>query len=203
MIDLSNIAGFIPVGLSIAGMFGNIAGASQAASAARVAGERARVAAQFEAAQLEQMAGQGIAVSQLEAQEQYRQARLVQSRAMAVAAAGGGGVSDDTIMRLISRQAGEGAYRGAVALYKGEEQARVLRMKAAARLYGGDLEAESADARAGAYETSAAGHLLSSGASLFSRYGMGGPNATTPADATYQSPASYNEDAGIQSFNFS
>ncbi len=186
--DLSSLAGFIPVALSAAGVFTNMAGASQAASAARVSGERARVAAQFEAAQLEQMAGQGIAVSQAEAREQIRQAKLVQSRAIAVAAAGGGGVSDETIVRLIGRQAGEGAYRGAVALYKGEEQARLLRMKASAKLYEGDLEAESANARADAYKTSAIGNALSNGATLFSRYGMGGPKASENKETTYTQP---------------
>ncbi len=63
MADLSSIAGFIPVALSTLGMFTSMAGASQSASAARVAAERARVAAQFESDQLDQSAGQAIAVS--------------------------------------------------------------------------------------------------------------------------------------------
>lgn len=186
--DINGIAGFLPVALSALGMFTNLAGASQAASAARVAGQRAQVAAQFEAAQLEQMAGQSIAVSQAEAREQLRQAKLVQSRAIAVAAAGGGGVSDETIVKLIGRQAGEGAYRSAVALYKGEERARQLRLQASAKLYEGGIAIESANARADAYMTSAAGGLATSGATLFSRYGMGGPGATTPENETYKAP---------------
>lgn len=187
--DINGIAGFLPVAFSALGMMANLAGANQAASAARVSGERARVAAQFEAAQLEQMAGQSVAVSQAEAREQQRQARLIQSRAIAVAAAGGGGVSDETIVRLISRQAGEGAYRSAVALYKGEERARSLRLQASAKLYEGDLAAESAEDRASAYRTSAIGSALTNAGTLFSRYGMGGPGKTTNEDATYKAPS--------------
>jgi hypothetical protein len=73
----------------------SFAGNSQSAAAARVAGQRAQVAAQFEAAQLEQNAGQAIAVSQAQAKEQLRQTRLLQSRAIAVTAAGGGGVTPE------------------------------------------------------------------------------------------------------------
>lgn len=204
MTDLNGILGFLPVAASVAGMFMQQKGASEAASAARVSGERARVAAQFEAAQIEQMAGQSIAVSQQDAREQRRQAELVQSRAIAVAAAGGGGVSDETIVRLLSRQAGEGAYRSAVALYKGEERARQLRMQASAKLYEGDLAAESANTRADSYKTAAAGSLLNSGATLFSRYGMGGAGKTSNDNATYTAPVSYNNSAGTENFiNFS
>lgn len=164
-------------------MLTNFAGQSQSAAAARVTAERARVEAQFEADQLNQNAGQAIAASQVAAQEQLRQARLVQSRAIAVAAAGGGGVSDDTIMRLISRNAGEGAYRASVALYQGEEKARQLRMAATTRLYEGDLNAESQLAKADAYDTSAMGGLISGGGSLFAKYGMGGPGKTATANS--------------------
>lgn len=198
--DLSSIAGFIPVALSSLGMLTSMAGANQAASAARLAGARARVAAEFEAAQLEQAAGQAIAVSQVEAQEQRRQMQLVQSRAIAVAAAGGGGVSDETIVRLIGRQAGEGAYRSAVALYKGEESARRMRLQASAKLYEGALAEEAANDRADAYKVKATGDLLSGAATLFSRYGMGGAGATSNDSATYSKPGAVFDEGKMFSF---
>lgn len=196
---MGNLAGWLPVALQSVGALMNFAGNSNSAAAARVSAERAQVAAQFDTAQLEQNAGQAIAVSQAQAKEQLRQTRLLQSRAIAVTAAGGGGVSDDTIMRLISRNAGEGAYRAAAALYGGEEKARQLRMAASTKLYEAQLNADSQEAKADAYETSALGGLVSSAgsiyaknSSLFSRYGNGGPGAV-------KSSVNYNNDAGIAS----
>lgn len=181
--DFSSLVGIMPVAMQTIGMLTSFAGQSQSAAAARVSAQRALVAAQFEADQLNQNAGQAIAVSQQAAKEQLRQANLVRSRAIAVAAASGAGVSDDTIMRLISRNAGEGAYRAGVALYQGEEKARQLRMAASTRLLEGAYNAESLDAKANAYDTSAIGGLISGGGSLFAKYGMGGPKATSSAGA--------------------
>tara|TARA_R110000868_G_scaffold411755_1_gene708895 strand:- start:13809 stop:14408 length:600 start_codon:yes stop_codon:yes gene_type:complete len=172
-----DLAGFIPVAMSALGMFTGAAGSAKAATAARVAGEKQRVASQFEAAQLEQQAGQAVAVGIQAANEQRRQAMLVQSRALAISAASGGSASDSTIIKLLSRTAGEGAYRAGVALYQGEEKARQLRLSAASKLYEGDAAAESANQRADAYGTTAAGNLLSGGASLYAKYGMGRPSA--------------------------
>lgn len=196
---MADIAGWLPVAMQAIGALTSFVGNSQSAAAARVAAQRAQVAAQFEASQLEQNAGQAIAVSQAQAKEQLRQTRLLQSRAIAVTAAGGGGVSDDTIMRLLSRNAGEGAYRAQLALYNGEEKARQLRMAASTKLYEAQLNADSQDAKANAYETAAMGGLVSSAgsiyaknSSLFSKYGNGGPGAV-------QTSVNYNNDAGIAS----
>lgn len=183
---VEGLAGWLPVIAQVGGMFTNAMGSSQAAAAARTQAERARVAAQFEAAQLEQQAGQQMAVSIAAANEQRRQARLVQSRALALAAAGGGSASDSTIINLLARTAGEGAYRAGVALYQGEERARQLRLSASTKLYEGELAAESGQARAGAYETKGAVDLLSSGASLYAKYGMGGPKADTGTTPNYR-----------------
>jgi hypothetical protein len=60
-----------------------------------------------EAAQLDAMAGQDRASSQREAVEQRRQARLLQSRALAVGAATGGAM-DPTVVNTIADLEGEG-----------------------------------------------------------------------------------------------
>lgn len=114
--------------------------------------------------------------------EQTRQAKLLQSRALALAAASGAGASDPTIVNLIGDTGAEGAYRSAVALYQGEEQARQLRMKAEATSYEGDLALAGGEARRSAYNTSAVSSLLSGSGTLFGRYGMGGPKAAPVED---------------------
>lgn len=178
---------FLPAALSIFGSITQAAGARQAGQAARDNAERQRVAAQFTAAQLEQQAGQSIAASQRQAAEQTRQATLLKSRALALAAASGAGASDPTIVNLMSRISGEGAYRSAVALYQGEEQARQSRLKAAGAIYEGDAAVAGGIDRQNAYNTSATASLLSGAGSLFARYGMGGPGkdagSTSPVDS--------------------
>lgn len=172
--DFSAIAGFIPVAAQAIGAFSSAAGSVQSARAARQAGERARVAAQFEADQLDQQAGQSIAASQYDAIEQMRQTRLAQSRAIALAAAGGGGVTDVTVVNLLSRNAGEGAYRAALSLYKGEERARQLRLAALTKRYEGDLQFSAGGDRAAAYTLQGAGKLFGDAVSMYAKYGKAG-----------------------------
>jgi len=86
-----------------------------------------------EAAQLEVQAGTERAISQRSAMEERRQARLVASRGVAVAAASGGGVDDPTVVNLLADIEGEGEYRALTALYNGEEEARGLEGQAKAR----------------------------------------------------------------------
>ncbi len=150
-------------------------GASDSAEAARQNAENVKAAKNFEAAQLEQNAGQVEAQGQRAGIEQVRQAQLVQSRALAVAAAGGGGVSDTTIVRLLSKIEGEGVYRSRAAMYEGEDKARVMRMQAAARRFEGELGVQGGDALASAYLTKGMTGMASGVGSLFSKYGGGGP----------------------------
>ena len=152
-------------------------GQKDAGAAARRAGTRENVARQFEAEQLRQQATQVIAASQRQALGEMRQGDIVASRAIALAAASGGGVSDPTIVNLLARTKGEGAYRAGVALYEGEEQARKLRMKAASKLYEGAGAEEAGIYREAAHKTLAKASLFKGTAhlSLFSKYGGGGP----------------------------
>ncbi len=104
-------------------------------------------------------------------------------------------------MKLISRQAGEGAYRAAVALYGGEEKARQLRLAASTKRFEGELSAESSLAKADAYETSGMGSALTGGASLFAKFGMGGYKASGNNNGTYKNTNGDSAllDAGITS----
>jgi hypothetical protein len=116
-----------------------------------------------EAAQLDAQALTEQASSQREAVEQRRNARFAQSRALALAAAGGTSASDGDIEKIISDIAGEGEYRALSALYSGDEQADSLKAQAKARR----KEAKNVKT---AGLISAAGTLLEGGSSIAGRY---------------------------------
>lgn len=161
----------IGAAMSLAGTLFEASGADRAASGAQAAAARRKAALDFEAAQLRGQAGQSVAAGQHAAREKRRQAELVQSRAIAVAAASGGGVSDPTIVNMLGKIAGEGAYRANLSLYEGEERARVMRMNAAARDYEGALALEAGDMASEAYGIQKGASLLKGASSLFSKYG--------------------------------
>lgn len=124
-----------------------------------------------EATQLDALAGTDRASAQRTGSEQKRQARLLQSRALAVAAASGGGASDPTVINILSRLEGEGEYRSLVALYEGEEVARSKEAQASAR------RKEAKNVKRAGY-LSAAGKVLEGGATMFTRFGGGGPSVS-------------------------
>jgi hypothetical protein len=166
---------FIPAMLTGGGAGMEYGANRSAAGGSRVAAQRQAAALQFQAAQARQNAGQEIAAGQQDAAEQQRQIRLMNSRALALAAASGAGATDPTIVKIISNNAGEGAYRAAVSMYKGEERARAMRMEAAARDYDARMAVEDGERRAGAYDRAAVGSIFKGAASLAMRYGYDKP----------------------------
>lgn len=118
------------------------AGERQSASEI-IKARRAKEADDFAASQYLQNAGQAVAAAQRAALDEGRKARLVASRAVALAAASGAGASDVSVVNLVGRIKGEGAYNAQVHMYQGEEQARQMRMAAKAKQYQG-LTAEEA-----------------------------------------------------------
>jgi hypothetical protein len=161
MLDyLDSIIGASPTSVHGAGtamdVFGRVLGAF---GAAQDGGAR-RMAAEYRAAQLRVGAGQEMAASQREAISALEQSKRVASRVLAVAAASGGGASDPTVVRLVADISSEGAYRQALALYEGQDRARMLRTQADAASYEGKL-AEGAGNR------NAIGGAIGAGASMF------------------------------------
>lgn len=126
-------------------------------------GLQAQKAMQFQAAQLRINAGQQMASSQRQAFDVQRESDYIASRALAVAAASGGGASDPTVVNLMARNAAEMAYRKSVALYQGENAAREMNMAADAKEY------EGANLRRNATEV-AASQVLGAGTSLLRGY---------------------------------
>lgn len=103
------------------------------------AGNAAARSARIQAAQLRQNAGQQIAAATQAAQEEQRKSDLIASRAIALAAASGGGVADPTVIRILQGIQKEGAMAVGTQLYNGQEAARGLETQAKVATYEGNL----------------------------------------------------------------
>lgn len=119
MAELATIATIVSVGSSIASGLGQMQ-----------AGKAAKANANFQAAQLEQQAGQEVASAQRVAIEERRRAGIAMSNAQAASAASGGGASDPTVLKITGDIAKQGEYNALSALFEGEEKARGLRLGA-------------------------------------------------------------------------
>lgn len=160
-------------------------------------GIQARQAANFEAAQMRQNGNAAVAASQRSAYEIDRQTQFVTSRALAVAAGSGGGASDPTVVHLIARDAGEGAYQRSLALYAGTDRARLDNMSADAKTFEGKSTfGNSLQVGAAAYAGGAANLLKSQarGASLLQRFGGGGPQVGAFDDGGGQGSSGWGSD---------
>lgn len=180
-----------------AGLALQAGGAIQSQQAAKKAAAARRAAAEFEAQQLEQNAGQSISAAQRQAFETERTGKYTASRALALAAASGGGASDPTVMGTISQLASETAYRRSLDLYQGEERARQLRLGATAARVSGEIGAEGVlnqgraavvQAESGIVSDVARGYRPSStpvsdGASMYRRYGYSVTQTPSPDEA--------------------
>lgn len=161
-------------GGTVLNMLGQKEAGDDARARSEAAAANARVSAEFEARQADYLAGQSLAASQREAREQRKAAAILASKALANAAASGAGASDPSVVDILSNIYSEGAYRSALALYGGEEQARSYKVSAAARRAGGASQASAALAEgnsiARASNLSMFSTLLQGGSSLYSKY---------------------------------
>ena len=128
------------------------------------AGNEAKKAADTDAARLRSIAGMRRSESQRAAIEERRQARLKLSRARAVAASSGAGVSDPTVINLMGDIDAEGEYRFMSRLYEGEAEAQDLEYRAYVRKNEG--QARRTAGRIGAITS-----VLGSASSLNTKYG--------------------------------
>lgn len=165
--------------LGVAGSIFQFMGQMEMGRAARIRGQQAAAMAEFNAWEATRQAGIAISISQRQAAEERRQANLVASRALAVAAASGGGVSDPTMVRIIANARGEGAVRAATSLYEGAATARRLRTEAiTGRITSYEEAARGAATQQGLALTSM-GTIAKEGVSLYTKYGMNGPGGDT------------------------
>ena len=165
------------------GPFGSIMsaiGSMVSAGTARQVGSAQKTASYFTAQQQDDAANNVIGAGQRLAMNEDLKAKLLASRAMAVAGASGGDVGSPGVVKVISDIAGRGAYNAGIALYDAEDKARTLRMGATASRYEGDVAEAGGKSKAAAYLFGGAGNAANA-ASLFSKYGRGGPTKTDPS----------------------
>lgn len=132
-------------------------------------GSSAKGSAASEALQLEQQAGQDRASAQRAAYNERRNARYMQSRLQALAAASGAGATDPTVVNLSNQIDAEGEYAALTAMYEGEDTARSREFAATVARKQGSSAATAGYLKAG-------GTLLSGASSWYDKYGAGGPN---------------------------
>lgn len=130
------------------------------AAGAAQGGKAQKLAANFQAAQLEAAGKVDNAVAQRKAEEDRRQTRLVQSRARAVGAASGGGIDFD----LAGDIEAEGEYSALTSLWEGVEASKGRKAQAAAARFEGLQARKSGLLKAGKT-------ILSGASSMFGKYG--------------------------------
>jgi hypothetical protein len=145
-------------------------GALARGDAAALIGQRRKAAAEFEADQLDIEAAQSRSAGMHLAQEEARKTLLINSAALARAAASGAGASDPTVIHLLTQNAGVGAHRAAMAMYQGEAQARVDRARAIASRFEGETAELDAGAAQKAARYTATSTLMSGGLKTLSMY---------------------------------
>lgn len=166
------LAAVIPY-ISAIGGIASVAGSAAQAKAARKSGRLGQEQKEYEAKQYEKQAIQSVASSQREMLDERRKKELVISRAQALAAFGGGGVSDPTVQNIIADIDGEGAYREAVALYQGESEAAKLTEAANLSRREGAIIRKGGKDLARAHEIQGVVSAAQSVTSLYGRYNQG------------------------------
>lgn len=141
-----------------------VAGAGMSAAGTIIGANSEAKALRSQANQLEAQAGLTRATSQREAMNDRRNAELVGSRGLALAAASGGGADDPTVVNMLADIAGEGEYRALTALYNGDQEALGMEAQAKANRKGAKATKTAALFKAG-------GTILSAGESMYDRYG--------------------------------
>ncbi len=165
--------GQIATAASIVGLGLQVTGTLAAGKAEKQAAEARAAALEHRAKQAKQAAGQERAASQRASGEQRRHARLVESQALARAAASGAGAADPTVENILGEIGAEGEFRALSELFIGEERARGLETQADINVF------EAADQRrAGAFalsssRTKAFGQTLRGAAKLVPKTTLG------------------------------
>ena len=139
--------------VAVAGSVVDAIGGKKNAKIAKAVGKMRNLSAQQNALEI-------VAAGQRRGLEEKRQSDILASRALAVAAAGGGNPDDPTISKIISDINGEGAYRAAVAMYEAES----LSDKA---LYEGKIAEAGGEQSAKNITAQSAGSLLNAAGSLY------------------------------------
>lgn len=126
--------------------------------------------ARYERIMLRQQANAARAAGSIEAQNADREGRMKISRAIAVAAASGGGVNDPSVVNAIADLDAEREFNAMSALFEGETEARGLTRR-------GDAGVVAARNQRRAAQLSTFG---TAGIGLYENYGQGGFSKNAP-----------------------
>ena len=165
-------------GMQIAGTVMSAYGQYQQGQAIEASSERSAAFAAYKAMQERQNATQEIAASQRSAEEDRLRTQYAVSRAVAVAAAGGGAASDPGVVNIVANIERQGAYNASVDLYQGKSAARSMENQANADIYGASLKTADAKQAASAKTMGAVTTLMKGGASIYDKYAKIGPGAS-------------------------
>lgn len=156
--------------IAIAGSAASAAGTLMGGFAANKMGQMQQTAADFQAEQDRMNSASEIAGAQRKAFDTGMKARLVQSRAIAGAAAGGLTTTTGSPLETEAEIGERGQYAASLDLWNGQNAATGDLNKAAAAHYTGQMDRIGGQmAQEGSY-FSAAGTLASGGASAYSKY---------------------------------
>ena len=175
------------IATSLIGKLFTAQGQTASGDAALQQGQETKTLDDYIAQQYRINAGQQMAAGESAAAGQDLQTQLTMSRALAVAAASGGGAKDPGVITQMSRLAGYGAYARQVDIYNGEEAARALNDKATASEYSGEVALAGGEQAKAASDLAVKGTAISGASSLFSKYASGGPSTSNAGGAGWTS----------------
>jgi hypothetical protein len=162
-----------------------VAGTSMSAEASKEAGKEGQKQKEYEANVLEEQATNAVGEGQREMLNERRRKEMVISRATALAAFGGGSVSDVTVQNIVADIDNEGSYREAVALYQGEYKGRQLNESARLSRMEGQLARKGGNLQARAQVVQGTSNALGQVSSLYTKYSQNNtPASTTLASGT-------------------
>lgn len=154
---------------------GNLAAAEDTKNIANINTATSKNIAEYNAAINNQAAGQEEAAAQIRAKEAKRQARLQQSRVLALAAASGGGAMDTDVMNIIAGFEEEGDLAARTELYQGSENARRLKTEGESGIWQAGNNANviryKGLSESSAYKRRAFSTFMGGSSSLASKYG--------------------------------
>lgn len=126
----------------------------------------------YTSAQLRVNAGQAKAASQQDMATEIFNSKVVQSRALALAASSGGSATDPTVLAIMGGLAGRGEYNKQMAQYNGDERARSMYDQANAIDFQTESDARMQEYKGKLAKAQATGAAVSS--VLSGAYGMKG-----------------------------
>lgn len=181
----------VTIGLAVGGTLLQAYGQYQAGEAAQQAARAEQQQLDAQARQMRINAGQERASAQRKMIETSRQKRLMQSKAIAMNAAGGGDTMDAGVIDILGDLEAEGSYNANVALYEGEDRARDLEYGANLKNYEGEMARMGGKMEKQAANIRAVSTLVKGSSSMADKYGDSSSNIAWNGPRYTDNPSYY------------